>query len=146
MLITEFEPAHLAAIKLQSAQAHEGIGRDVAAYATQLGPAWSMMHGESVLAIGGFWPVKPTLALGWMYIAGDIGPRRFVRLVKTMLRHLAVAPWERVDFMVDNAFAQGHRLARLINATSTSTVTVEGRDGVARVYAVYSRGSGHGWH
>jgi hypothetical protein len=146
MQVTNFEPAHLAAIKLQSAQAHEGVGRDVAMYATQLGPAWSLVHGETVLAIGGFWPVKPCTALGWMYISGDIGPARFVRLMKTIQRHLKAAPWERIDFIVDNGFEQGHRMARLLKATTTSTVTVEGRDGVARVYAVYSRGSGHGWH
>ena len=146
MILLEFTPAHLATIRLQAAQAHEGVSREGAELAIGLGPAWSLVRGDDVLACGGYFALKPELALGWMYIAGDIGARHFIRVVRAIRAKLRECPYERVDFIVDDGFAQGHRLARLIGATWTGAVKVEGRDGTTRLYAIYSRGSGHGWH
>lgn len=146
MQLLEFTPAHLATIRLQSAQAHEGVSQEGAELAISLGPAWSLMRGEDVLACGGYFALKPHLALGWMYISGDIGPRHFIRVVRAIGQKLRDCPYERVDFIVQQEFAPGHRMARLIGATWTGAVKVEGRDGAARMYAIYSRGSGHGWN
>jgi hypothetical protein len=146
MQLLEFTPAHLATIRLQSAQAHEGVSQEGAELAIGLGPAWSLMRSEDVLACGGYFALKPTLALGWMYIAGDIGPRHFIRVVRAINEKLKGCPYERVDFMVQQEFPQGHRMARLIGATWTGAITVQGRDGTERLYAIYSRGSGHGWN
>jgi len=146
MQLLEFTPAHLATIRLQSAQAHEGVSQEGAELAIGLGPAWSLMRGEDVLACGGYFAIKPHLALGWMYIAGDIGPRHFIRVVRAILEKLKGCPYERVDFMVQEGFAQGHRMTRLIGATWTGAIKVDGRDGATRTYAIYSRGSGHGWN
>jgi hypothetical protein len=146
MMLTDFTPAHLAMMKLQSAQAHEGISRQNAELALGLGPAWSLVRANNVLACGGYFAINPTLALGWMYIAGDIGAQRFIRVIRAIRDKLRACPYERVDFMVLQDFPQGHRLARLIGATWTGAVKVEGRDGAERLYAIYSRGSGHGWH
>ncbi len=146
MILTDFTVAHLATIRLQAAQAHEGVSREGAELAVGMGPAWSLVRGEDVLACGGYFAVKPELALGWMYIAGDVGARRFIRVVRAIRAKLMGCPYERVDFMVQQEFPQGHRLAKLIGATWTGAVKIEGRDGVERLYAIYSRGSGHGWH
>jgi len=146
MQLVEFTPAHLTTIRLQSAQAHEGVTREGADLAVGMGPAWSLVRGEDVLACGGYFAIKPHLALGWMYIAGDIQARRFIRVVRAIRNKLKSCPYERVDFMVLQEFPQGHRLAKLIGATWTGAVNVTGRDGSARTYAIYSRGSGNGWH
>ncbi len=145
MSMIQFTSAHLAALKLQRGQTHEMVSLEEAELAIQMGPAWTMERNGDCIACGGFWAVKPDVAIGWLYLASDIG-KSMTRVVRAIHTHMRDAPWQRIDFLVHNKFGNAHRMAKMLKAEKTGEIECKSRDGNVRQYTVYSRGSGHGWN
>jgi hypothetical protein len=143
-MLAPFQPHHLMAMALQPGQAHELVSLEQAAFAQQMGPSWSLLRGERVVASGGMFVVSQELSIGWAYLAADAGPS-MLEIVRALRAGLRAAPTERVDFLVLDGFAEAHRLAKVLRAVPTRTVEVTSRDGSKRGYTVYSRAR-DGWH
>lgn len=144
-MLVPFTPQHLAMMTIQTGQAHEMVGLKEAEYAQQMGPAWSILRRDRVIASGGYMLINEHHAIGWAYLAQDAGSSMW-EIIRMMRAALRVMPCERVDFLVHDEFPEAKRMAKCLKAEPVNSITVTSRDGQTRTYTVYSRGSGNGWH
>lgn len=77
------------------------------------GPAFTALHGETVLACAGVVEVWAGRALAWALIAEDAG-RHMLGIHRAVSGFLMQAPYRRIEATVDEGFEAGHRWLRLM--------------------------------
>lgn len=133
IIIQPFRPEHLRSLRIQPAQ--EGFAAMILdeKYATELaeaGPAFTMMDGDQVIAVAGCVPQHEHRAVAWALLS-KADPKTFLRLHRSVARYLAVAPWRRIEMIVDCSFTAGHRWAHALGFHREGTMlayTPDGRD------------------
>lgn len=118
---------HLTRLRLQPAQRYFSGALSDPDYAVELaeaGPAYALVAGERVLAVGGVAERWHGVGLAWSLLAADIGPhlRTLIRLTDGFFKQ---GPWHRLEIAVDDGFEEGCRLARLLGFE---------REGLAKKY------------
>jgi hypothetical protein len=119
--IVPFAPEHLARIELQAEQAglseaRAMLGR-IGAQLAVPGLALSLIDGERVLGAAGIWPQWPGRAIAWAVLGNQIPRRNWAQAVAVARRGLNqahAAGHRRIEISIRDGFANGHRLARIL--------------------------------
>ena len=116
MHVVPFQPAHLAGLRLQRAQAHLAslLGDPVyGAALAKAGPAFTGLSDGEVVGCAGLSLLSPGRAYAWALLS-DCRPvpfRAVHRAVKTVLDRSAI---RRIETAVDSGFAAGERWAAML--------------------------------
>jgi hypothetical protein len=134
--IRAFHPADVDIMGLpQSAQEAEINAVDWRAMAfanAASGPAWAVVAGDEVLAIGGLQIPWPGRARAWSLISRDADIKRWPFLVLSARRMLRQARWlgiKRIEAVIRTGWAPGERLARLLDFEEETNMPYWGPDG-----------------
>jgi hypothetical protein len=109
--VVPFEAWHMHALRLQAAQelfpsqVEPGHAHEL----ERLGNAYTAIDGGDVLACAGLIEQWQGRAIAWALLAGDIGPHRFLRVSRGVMRALCTAPFHRIEAAVDCEFPQAIR-------------------------------------
>lgn len=109
MRVEPFEPAHLHALTLQPHQAHTADTlRALAEIVAGLGPAWTALEGEEVIACAG-------IAEGevWTLLGEGAGPH-MLAMTRAVRRGLLLAGDQRLVAFIDPHFAPAARWAKMM--------------------------------
>lgn len=112
--IVSFQAAHLAAIKLQDAQAYlsEWVTHEEAVSLENHASFTAVSAGE-VLGCGGAIPVWEGRSIAWSYLA-NIGPKNFLQIHHAVANFLNSLTVKRIEITVDCDVLAAHRWARLL--------------------------------
>lgn len=129
--IVQLQPAQLAGIVLQGAQAGDlAPGTDIVGHGHRLcqrGPAFAVLLGGVPVAAGGLYEVQPHYATAWALIGAEAGPA-MTAITRAVRRVLACRAYERVDTTVRGEFAAGQRWAGLLGFERVATLRKWGPD------------------
>lgn len=114
-MVVPFEPQHLRQIVLQSSQAwmQPMLEADYGEQVAVLGPAYSMVDGDEVIACAGLVPIWEGRSQAWALISTEAG-RHMVRIVRAIREFLAGQDVRRIEATVDAGFYPGHRLMAML--------------------------------
>lgn len=117
-MIVPFEPEHLKAIKLQAEQSlfQKELQSDYYARSLADYGGWTLLDGERVLACAGLIMMWPGRYGAWAVISRMIGAAGMVVLTRAARRGLDLQTG-RVEAIVADGFAAGHRWAELLGFT-----------------------------
>ena len=111
ILIEPYRPEHMSSLRIQPAQSLFVPYAEDNAYCRALaeaGPAFAAVRDGLTLAIGGCVEQSPGRAIAWALLSQTDGAS-FVRIHRAVARWLEVAPWRRIEAVVDAGFPAGHR-------------------------------------
>ena len=115
MIITRFRPEHLAALRLQPAQASFGQYVADLEYGRKLdnGHAFTGLDGDRIVGCAGLVEMWENRAMAWALLAADAG-RHFVTIHRAVAGFFEQAKWRRIEATVDSDFAAGQRWIKLL--------------------------------
>lgn len=133
-----FKPEHLAALRLQAAQASLQPLLAKREYGTALaGPdTWTGLIDARVVGCAGILPQWPGRAIAWALLTRELTARHFLRVHHKVLDVLLGAHrrgTRRIETTVDAGFDAGHRWARALGFAPEGLMrgySPEGRDHV----------------
>lgn len=127
-----FQPAHLAAIKLQGAQGYlsDWVTFEQAEALAEH-PGYTAMDGDEPVAAAGIIPMWQGRAMVWAFLS-ELGPRNFLRVHREVKRFLDGCYTQRIEMTVDCDHKEAHRWARLLGfkleATRMRAYAPDGHD------------------
>lgn len=127
MKIQPCTPEHLHQIVPQPRQATASAAIDEAVRALSMGQGWALLDETGPRAAAGFCPDSEGSAWAWAVI-GLIGPRGMVALHRAVKRALEVAPYRHVVTLVDPAWPQAVRWARMLGMSCWGPSPVAAHD------------------
>lgn len=129
-MIVPFEKKHLLGMLMQDNQ-KECIITDEIIETLLLGDAYSAIYDDEVLACAGVLEISPGRALAWAYLSQNAGIK-MIDIIKAIKRFLSIQTFRRIEMDVDCAFAQAHRMAKMLGFTLEAerrrNYTPDGRD------------------
>lgn len=121
LVVTPFDPADLAGLVPQHAQALEAVGvadwRAMAACAASQGPAWTGRLGGRVIGCAGVALLWPGRAHAWCWLACDIPITAWPAIHRAVMRRLAQLPAlgiRRLEAEAAFDFRAGNRWLRML--------------------------------
>lgn len=127
MRIEPCTPGHLAQIVPQPRQAAASAAIDECVRALSMGQGWTLIDDRGPRAAAGFCPDGEGSAWAWALL-GLVGPRGMVAMHRAVRRALDASPYRRVVTLVDPAWPQAVRWARLLGFSSWGPSPVAGHD------------------
>lgn len=128
MQVVKFKAAHLQQLELQQGQRYFHGEFSSPAYGAQLEASpfsfTGMADGE-VIGCAGVHELWSNRAVAWALLGQNAGPH-FRALHRAALGFLLQAPWKRIEAMVQDGFAPGHRWASMLGME---------HEGVMRAYS-----------
>lgn len=133
-----YAPTHLAALRLQRAQAEASALLATPGYAASLANpyAWAGLIDSRVVGVGGVLPQWRGRAVAWALISEALTTHEFLRAHHKVASVLAAARrdgWRRIETTVDAGFDAGHRWVRALGFAPEGLMRAyspEGRDHV----------------
>ena len=115
MIITRFRPEHLAALRLQPAQASFGQYMADLEYGAKLanGHAFTGLDGNVVVGCAGLVEMWDNRAMAWALLGSNAG-RHFVQIHRAVKGFFDQAQWRRIEATVDCEFKAGQRWIKLL--------------------------------
>lgn len=116
ILIEPYKAEHLRSLQLQPAQARflPFMGDDAYCRALgEAGPAFAAVKDGVTIAVGGCVEQSPGRAVAWALLAKTDGAS-FIKVHRGVLRWLELAPWRRIEAVVESDFALGHRWIKML--------------------------------
>lgn len=142
--VVAFEPEHLAALKVQSAQAELAVLGEAERWMTGrarkvAGPCFTAFVGEHIVFCGGAIVTHPELATIWAAFADDAGPA-MLAIERRTRRWLATLPHRRIDTMVRVAHSKGNRFVHRLGFRAEASLADYFADGsAALIYRLEGR-------
>jgi len=131
MRVVALEAAHLAALRLQDAQAVLAPLLDEPGYGAMLagaGPAFAGLADGAVIGCAGVVMLSAQRGHAWALL-GKASPAGFVAIHRAVVGFLDRQPLRRVETAVDSDFAAGHRWARMLGFSREGRMRAYGLDG-----------------
>lgn len=131
MRIVALEEAHLAALRLQAAQAVLAPLLDAPGYGEMLaaaGPAFAGLADGAVVGCAGVVMLSAQRGHAWALLAAP-APVGFVPIHRAVAAFLDRQAVRRIETAVDSDFAAGHRWARMLGFAREGRMRAYGLDG-----------------
>jgi hypothetical protein len=110
MRVVPYQPEHLVGFVPQPGQATDFALQPEAPPHEQ---AWTALHAEQVLCVGGFTAIWPGRAVGWMLLSVQAGPH-MLGLTRVVRRRIAEFEVDRLELYADASFPQAQRWAEML--------------------------------
>lgn len=130
MNVIPYLPEHLAALRIQQAQAYMEPLMRSPDYARELsaGDARTWTHGGDVVGIGGVVPIWPGRACAWALVSAGAG-RCMTALTRSAGAFLSASGVRRLEAYVDPDFHAAHRWMRMLGFTLEARMSAFKPDG-----------------
>lgn len=127
MILVPFEPAHMARLDVQDAQQDVDAQTrlDIALAQASYGPAWSVLDGETVMAVGGICDTWAGRGIGWSGLSRHVGPH-MLALTRLIRRTHESLDYRRIEMFVDPDHAAAIRWAALLQFRNETPEPMQG--------------------
>ena len=115
--VIPFKSAHLAAIRLQSAQMYlSDWVSDDGGHALEQTPSYTAMYNDEPIGAAGVIPIWTGRAMAWSFLS-ETGPQNFLKCHRAVKRFLDGCYVQRIEMTVDCDHAAAHRWAEMLGFT-----------------------------